>query len=223
MNHSPALRSYRHALWLLLLALSFALVTGCSGDDDDNSATGDDDDATGDDDTTGDDDSATSDDDDTAGDDDSAAGDDDDTTGDDDSAAGDDDTTGDDDSAGDDDDDSAPVWQLAIAGTWADSWGADHTITDTTWVQTWGTYNISQFDNSAQVVIAENDFGNSSGAGLWSRFDWHWDANSLLWYCQTCYDCADEAGALATAAADSSDPAIVGCGGFSWTSMTPAP
>jgi len=203
MNKCPTFSPASHARWLLLLTLSLSLVMGCSGNgsDDDDSAAGDDDDSA----TTGDDDDSAT----TGDDDDSATGDDDD------SATGDDD-----DSATGDDDDSAAGSQLAIAGTWTDNWGGSHTITDTTWVQAFGTYNISQFDNSAQVVIAENNFGNSSAAGLWSRFDWTWDTSSMLWYCQTCYDCADETAALTTAAADSSDPATAGCGGFSWTSMT---
>jgi len=289
MNNRPTPHRHRHGLWLLLAALSFALLAGCGGDDDDSiqDADGDgsldesdcapedplifpgSDDPFGDgvdqncdgldgidndgdgypanaldasqrdcndwdpdihpgaDDTLGDSidnncdgvDGVAS----TGDDDDSAAG------VDDDSAAGDDDdsaTGDDDDTATGDDDDSAPTSQLAIAGNWLDNWGTSHTITDTTWVQgAWGSYDISQFDNSTQVVIAQNSLGNSSGGGLWSRFDWHWEGSqaATFWYCQTCYDCANEAAALATAAADSSDPANAGCGGFSWTSILPAP
>ncbi len=135
---------------------------------------------------------------------------------DDDSAVGDDD-----DSAVGDDDDSTAASTLAIAGTWNDNFGGVQTITETTWSDTWGSvFNISQFDNSTQVVIAQNDSANEWSPLLWSRFDWHWDAGGQLYYCQACYDCADEVAALETAAPDTSDPTTSGCGASSWTALT---
>ena len=37
-----------------------------------------------------------------------------------------------------------------------------------------------------------------------------------LWYCQTAYAAESEEAALATEAADATNPAEEGCGGFSW-------
>jgi hypothetical protein len=39
--------------------------------------------------------------------------------------------------------------------------------------------------------------------------------------CQTAYDKATEAEALATPPADPADPATGGCGGFPWSSFAP--
>ena len=126
----------------------------------------------------------------------------------------------DDDSAASDDDDSTPQDDIAIAGVWNDGFGGVQTITNATWSDGFGSaFHISQYDNDAQLAIAENDAANSFNPSLWSRFDWHSDTAGMLWYCQTCYSCADEAVALATAAADTADPGNAGCGGYSWTSL----
>ena len=127
----------------------------------------------------------------------------------------------DDDSAVSDDDDSATATNLAITGIWDDNFGGVHTITNDSWSDSWGSaFHISQFDNSAQALIAQNDGANGWSPLLWSRFDWHWDSSDQLYYCQTCYDCADEEAALGTEAPDASDPANSGCGSSSWTALT---
>ena len=181
---------------LALLLLTLALVAGAcdptSGDDDD-SGTGDDDDSG-----TGDDD-------------DSGAGDDDDSG------------TGDDDDSGAGDDDSAETWDtiLAITGGWTDAFSGTHDIDNASWEDSFGSvWNISQFANTARYVVAQNDPANTYYPGDWSRFDWYWDGNNGLHYCQTCYDCADEAAAMNTTPADPGS--LTGtCGGSDWTSMTP--
>ena len=128
----------------------------------------------------------------------------------------------DDDSALGDDDDSSVSEPLDIQGTWTDNWDTVHTISSTTWSDSWGAvFNISQYDNAARIVIAQNDADNDYNALQWSRFDWYVEMGTdLLWYCQTCYDCADEAAALTTPSADTSDPANSGCGAGGWSSLT---
>lgn len=113
---------------------------------------------------------------------------------------------------------------LEIAGTYTDNYGGDHVITSTSWAQYGATTNFAftQYDNDANFAIAQNDAANTYSPNLFSRFDWTVDSSSQLWYCQTAYDAATEADALATAAADATDPATTGCGGFSWTSLTPS-
>jgi hypothetical protein len=82
-------------------------------------------------------------------------------------------------------------------------------------------FHISQYGNSDQYVIAQNDPTNEWGPNLWTRFDWHFDATGALWYCQTAYDAADETAAVDTPAATSDDPANGGCVGFAWSALTP--
>ncbi len=119
-----------------------------------------------------------------------------------------------------DTDDTIPD-DLAINGVYLDGWGTDHTITNDTWTQTWGVWHISEYDNEAMFVIAENDANNGYFPSAWSRFDWFVDADLAIWYCQTAYDAATEADAQNTPRADDADVAYAGCGGFGWTNLTP--
>ena len=107
---------------------------------------------------------------------------------------------------------------LPINGAWVDGWGGTHDITAFVWVNDSSRYDISQTDATAWLV-AQNGSDNAWNPGMWSRFDWTWDGDGLLWYCQTAYAAATEADALATPAADATDPATTGCGSFPWTSM----
>ena len=106
---------------------------------------------------------------------------------------------------------------IAIAGPWVDYWGTDHTVSNTDWTQGAMAFAITTYDNDATYAIAQNDADNAWSPGLWSRFDWGWAKEELV-YCQTAYDKATEADALATPAADIGDPRS-GCGGFPWTVM----
>ena len=108
---------------------------------------------------------------------------------------------------------------LEIRGSFDDSWGGEHTITQTTWVTGGSSFAISQFDNDEQFIIAQNSEDNAYNPGLWSRFDWA-SVDGALWYCQTAYAAESEEAALATPAADATNPADGGCGGFSWTQLT---
>ena len=111
---------------------------------------------------------------------------------------------------------------LSITGGWTDSWGSTHAINAFRWAIDFSFFEVSQADDGAGWLVAQNGLANEWNPGLWSRFDWTWDAEGALWYCQTAYDAATEADALATPAADAADPAAGGCGGFTWTSLTPA-
>ena len=107
---------------------------------------------------------------------------------------------------------------LKIRGDYGDSWGGEHTITQSSWVNGDAAYTISQFDNDSQFIIAQNSEDNAYNPGLWSRFDWT-AVNGDLWYCQTAYAAESEEAALATEAADPANPAETGCGGFGWTQL----
>jgi len=117
---------------------------------------------------------------------------------------------------------------LSIFGSYDDGWGGHHEIVGGVWTQ--GGYGavsrffVSQFSNSSRHLIAQNGADNEWSPGLWSRFDWtHHDAGDgeVLYFCQTTYDAATEQDALDTPAADPTDPAAGGCGGFAWSALSP--
>ncbi len=108
--------------------------------------------------------------------------------------------------------------QLEIRGSWVDNWGSSHTISEDLWAIDSSSFHISQYDNFSHYAIAQNDATNAWYPAFWSRFDWTWNGSSY-YYCQTAYDAATEADALATAAANSSD-LLTGCGGFSWSKLS---
>lgn len=110
---------------------------------------------------------------------------------------------------------------LAIGGTWADDFGGVHEITDTTWIQTYGPdafpYTIASYDNAERIVIAEDD-----DAMTWSKFEWTYDGDDVLYYCQSAFGEESAEDAMAAPAADPADPAASGCGGFAWSRLTAA-
>lgn len=112
--------------------------------------------------------------------------------------------------------------EIALAGTFTDEWGTTHTITSTLWTQApYGdAYHITQFDNATAYAIAQNDSANAFFPDAWSRFDWA-ESSGSTWYCQSAFDAADEAAALAATPADAGAPDTDGCGGFPWTNLTP--
>lgn len=108
---------------------------------------------------------------------------------------------------------------LEIAGSWVDNYAGSHEITQSTWVMDMGgTFHISQYSNGDDFLIAQNDAANAYNPDLWSRFDWTYDGSDL-YYCQSAYDAASEAAALAATPANASD-LNSGCGGFAWSALT---
>jgi len=134
----------------------------------------------------------------------------------------DDDATADDDDATADDDDATPE-ELSLGGSFIDNWGGLHTIADGVWTggtaPTTSTFTITQYDNTAMFLVAQNGGANAWNPDIWSRFDWAW-VDTQLYFCQTAYAAASEQDAVDTPAADSSDPASGGCNGFEWNSLT---
>jgi hypothetical protein len=142
--------------------------------------------------------------------------------GDDDTDVSDTDEPADTDPTGDTDTDVPDPDPLAIAGEWADSWGSWHVISDDTWTQGYPesdplVFHVSAYDNEERWVVAQNDAANEWNPSLYSRFDWT-VADGTTYFCQTAYDAATEADALAATPADASD-LMGGCGGFSWTAL----
>lgn len=111
---------------------------------------------------------------------------------------------------------------LDIRGDWTDNFGGTHSVREWTWnMGETGTFHVSAYSNDDRVIIAQNDAANQYNADLWSRFDWT-EQEGLVYFCQTAYAAATKAEAEATEAADPTDPATTGCGGFSWSSLTEA-
>jgi len=111
---------------------------------------------------------------------------------------------------------------LEIIGEYDDAWGTAHLITADSWSQEYGgsvsLFAIDSYDNDGDYLVAQNDEANDWSPGLWSRFDWT-DFSGDLYFCQTAYDAASADDALATPAADATDPTTSGCGGFSWSQL----
>ena len=108
--------------------------------------------------------------------------------------------------------------ELELIGDWVDDFGGTHSITAETWTMGDSVFAITQFDNDASWLVAQNDANNPFNPDLWSRMDWSADGADY-WFCQTVFDGADEAAALGATPADSSDLSA-GCGGFSWSLLT---
>ncbi|HWB79562.1 MAG TPA: hypothetical protein VG755_31585 [Nannocystaceae bacterium] len=110
---------------------------------------------------------------------------------------------------------------LEIAGEWVDDFMGTHSITDTQWVQGYGTdvytYTIDHYDNDGDVLIAQ-----SADDMTWARFDWTTTEDGALYYCQTAFGAASAEEAEATPRADDSDPAMGGCAMFAWSALNPA-
>jgi hypothetical protein len=105
---------------------------------------------------------------------------------------------------------------LAIVGTYTDDFGDTHTISETEWTNSAGSFAISQWSNDEMWLVAQNAETNMYNPGNWSRFDWAWDGEQL-YYCQSVFDGATVDDAL-NGSADASDLAM-GCGGFPWSQL----
>ena len=83
-------------------------------------------------------------------------------------------------------------------------------------------FEISRYDNSEQVVIAENGAGSGFGAGNWTRIDWTFEDSGQFWICLSTWDADTEEDAMDEAAADPASPGDSGCrGSYPWTPLNP--
>lgn len=118
---------------------------------------------------------------------------------------------------------------LEIVGQWVETFpgGGEqtHTITEIDWttISEFGTaiHHIDSYDNETDTLIAQADASNDFNPEAWGKFQWTWDGNGDLWYCQIVFDAATPQDAAAGPDADPSDPANGGCGGFPWSALTP--
>jgi hypothetical protein len=119
------------------------------------------------------------------------------------------------------DDDPAP---LEITGTYADNFGSTHVIDSATWTTSGfgstSVYQVRFYSNAGDVLVARNGASNTFNPGLYSGFSWTRFGNGL-YYCQSPFNAASVDDANAATAPDRTNPATSGCGGSSWTNLTP--
>lgn len=108
---------------------------------------------------------------------------------------------------------------LPIRGAWNDGFYA-HEIDEANWTMGDALFNIYKYDVDAEYAIAQNDGGNEYNPGKWSRLDWT-IADGDVYYCQSAY--AAESAELAEAASADAGNLAAGCGGFSWSELSPIP
>lgn len=106
-----------------------------------------------------------------------------------------------------------------IWSTYRDNFDLTHAVTPRSWSQGSSTFELTQFNNTDNFLIAQNSADNEFNPGLWSRFEWTESAGNL-YFCQVSFDAASEADALAAGPADTSDPATGGCSDFAWSELT---
>jgi hypothetical protein len=107
-----------------------------------------------------------------------------------------------------------------VEGAWVDDWGFDHVVTGTAWTTMGSVFNVTQYDNAADFLVAQNDGANTYSPNLWSRFDWTFTPQGKLYYCQVVFDAATEAAARGNTTANREDLAE-GCNGFGWSRLGP--
>jgi hypothetical protein len=109
---------------------------------------------------------------------------------------------------------------LEIAGTYTTEWGQTITVSATEWKDESEagtfTYTIASYDNEKNYLVAQDN-----GDDKWDRFEWTLSSDTLH-YCQTIFDAETEADADVAESLADVDDINEGCGGFSWSSLTPA-
>ena len=118
---------------------------------------------------------------------------------------------------------------LEIVGDYTDNFDSSHVITESTYTLRFvgvgdaSVFNIEDWNNDLQAMVAQNDEDNEFSPNLYSRFDWVTVAGQL-YICQSSFGSASHADADAVERPDDSDPANGGCGGtdFGWSMLTVA-
>ncbi len=122
-----------------------------------------------------------------------------------------------------DDTDTAEV--LEIVGHYVTDWDAEVAVTETQWRETseFGTvsYAISFFENERDYLVAQNSPDDAFNPEKWSRFEWTYDDDNKLYYCQILF--SEETFEDADVDANIADGADLeeGCNGFPWTTLLP--
>ena len=112
-----------------------------------------------------------------------------------------------------------PQGPLEIIGNYTDNFGGTQQVTQTRWVSGTLGFQIRAYSNAGNFLAAQNDLTNAFSPGKFSRFSWT-TFQASLYFCQNPFS-AETFEAAFSGAPDSTDPNTGGCGGFSWTQLTP--
>ena len=107
---------------------------------------------------------------------------------------------------------------LGIKGSWIDDWGSFHDITDSQWLIDDSLFHIESIDVSSEFLVAQNDAANKWNPEKWSRFDWTFNDDGDLFYCQIAFSANSQQEAQAANTADRTD-LTTGCSGFGWSKL----
>ncbi len=123
--------------------------------------------------------------------------------------------------------DAVPVGHppAALTGTFADDYSVAYTISQSVWQQhPDNKYRVVAWYPEAGYLIAQNDEGNVSDGGLWTRIDWIplEGMPPYTWaYCLSAYNAPTREAAAQTLVAEKETPRT-GCNGFPFSRMKPA-
>ncbi|MFT7620880.1 MAG: hypothetical protein ACI9WU_000039 [Myxococcota bacterium] len=112
---------------------------------------------------------------------------------------------------------------LEIAGTWHSSFGGNETISADSWMSPFLTTAMIAWDNDANWAITQNPADAEFAPNTFAKQVWTQpEADGAFWYCTVAFGLASADEAIADpTAADATDPATTGCGGFGWTRLAP--
>ncbi len=106
---------------------------------------------------------------------------------------------------------------IETAGTWTSNFGTEETITD----EAWGAASLIEYDNDLNWAVTQNAGDDQYNPSKYNRLVWTEPNAGRFYYCTVDYGLETLAQAeSSTQAADASDPASGGCGGFSWTELS---
>ena len=107
---------------------------------------------------------------------------------------------------------------IELVGAYTSNFGTDEDITETHW----GDATIEDWDNDANWAVTRNPDDAAFGPGTYSKVAWTEPSEGAFYYCIADYGRDTlEAARTSTQAVDASDPDNTGCGGFSWTKLSP--
>ena len=107
---------------------------------------------------------------------------------------------------------------LEIAGKYNDSFGSKSVISNRYWDTAW----LYQFDNAKRFAITQSAADDKYSPSKFSKVVWTAPVAGSFYTCTVEYGLdSAELAAATTKTADDSAPDKSGCGGFSWTKLTP--
>lgn len=109
-----------------------------------------------------------------------------------------------------------------MLGTFVDDYGNQYTISKSEWLQLpRNRHHIVRWHVAEQYLIAQNDSGNPSAKGQWTRIDWVRLSNMPPYDWAFCYSAfaAATAAAAESAAVARRDTPRTGCNGFPFSRM----